>query len=1345
MNIVDISKKRLVELGLDKDVRYQKRLKWELDEIKAREKDSYFMDLYVRQVKYAVNQNNLLICWLLGITPDHDIDKEPKCEYGEFPDIDTDFLPIVRNYIKEIWAPKEFGSEYVCNISNYTTFGIKSALIDMARVHGESREQVQAITKNLDSKDDEGKALTWDSAMKLYPELKNYCELDDNHRRIADATKRLLHRNRGTGIHAGGLIIANAPLSDLVPLIKRKDSPQASSWVEGLHGQDLGPMGLVKFDLLVIANLLQLARCCEMVKVRHGLVGICNKPGEPDWTDVAAWRNDGKALAMANAADLKCIFQFDSDGMRGLVKAGGVDSFEDLVAYTALFRPGPLNSKMHERYIERKRGREKYTSHPLIKPILDKTYGVMTYQEQIMQILNVVGEIPLKDCELVRKAISKKKVEGFIKYKEAFILNGQKNLGCNEEEVSNLWDQIEAFAEYGFNKTIEENTIIPTPYGPKKIRNFKKGDKVYCVDKFGRRVETEVINLHDHGKMSVHTVTFDDGYEINCTLDHKFLTENGQVPLWKILVDDLSVLADKENVEIYAEEKNRRLESKMWVPVSNKEGKGTTSDKLFGLSEFVLQNRGMESSLWIDFQSQVFFKRTSAKLQAVSRTRMGRKNSQVPLWRRFPNYARNDNSFKELSKLQPDKKRKYQIEESEDKPFREPSKSIIYCCQENVSKTGSTSSTSSELKKMAGRKSRRIFENYEKGSKIFNTKIKNGAVVEERIGLGRCSNSVRQREKASGFSKTKHLDRSRWLLSFFYQRQSRFKLRSCARSHVKRRVHIKKSCNLVSFEHGMLCEQHRINENGMVDVVPSYAEITDTGNLVSRKIVRVCAVGQRQCYDLEVANPTHNFILPNGIVTSNSHAVAYTYISAWLLYLKAHYPHEFYAATLSCETLSEKIKEYKMEAKIHGVDMNRLDINKSKVNFDLQGDVIYFGLSNIKGLGEGPAKRIVDGQPYKNFEDFLIRFGTDANVLKPILGLRCFTDRDPVTLWKFSEHFKDCYKKIEGKKKRYQAAMIKYDIEFKELLPLEIRTLDELENGLDNPFDSEGWRDQYYKDEEIQVSKSVLCEKDSLGATERVVVENIEVEGTGLYLQRETIKYYHIGKVTKIWNLWKELKKIWQRRKKSIERYQNIEDDLPTLANFDASTWDIDEEMMKELRDPVLCEEKYYGFVWIHDLELSPDCKGNLTFANLNDNDSCGPVELRINKVVKTSSKKRKEFVYYQVFADDITGQHGRINVWPDDWEWWHKEFGWEEVDNEIKFTAGNLLRVRLQPPTGGFSTFTLESNQIGKWRNQKRYYNKGDDPRVFVMQKGQKKEEEFLTDEEAMEQFANCIMEQQQ
>lgn len=905
MTLKEICEKRLSDLGLQNDPKYIKRFKWEIEEIIAKEKEDYFLDLYNRKIKYPTNQNNLLICWILGIVDYYDISKDPNCIYGEMPDIDVDYLPQVRSYIKETWAPKYFGEDYVCNIGNYTTFGIKSALIDMARVHGESRDEVLTLTKNLETKDDEGKVLTWDSAMRLHPELKKYCE---DHPDIAKAAYKLLNRNRGMGVHAGGLIISRIPISDLVPLTKRKDAPQASAWVEGLHGQDLQPVGLIKFDLLVISNLLQIARCCDLIKRRHKIEGIFARPGESDWTDVNAWRSDPKALEMANRGDMKCIFQYDSEGIRKLVKDGGVDRFEDLVAYASLYRPGCLSMGMHDRYVERKRGREKFSIHPLMKPILEKTYGVMVYQEQIMKILHVVGNIPLKDCEIVRKAISKKKIELFIKYKEMFIINGQKNLQSSEQEVSKLWDQVEAFSEYGFNL---------------------------------------------------------------------------------------------------------------------------------------------------------------------------------------------------------------------------------------------------------------------------------------------------------------------------------------------------------------------------------------------------------------------------------SHACAYTYISMWLLCLKAHWPEEFYASILSCETLTDKIKEYKIEAKAHGVEMERININNSKINFDLQGNKIYYGFSNIKGIGEEPAKRIVENQPYSSFEDFLKKFGTDASVLKPLLGLRCFKERDPITLWRFAETYKDAFKKIEDKKKRFYTAMDRYEEEFKSLFPNDNRSLSDFSGT--NPFDDDYWK-KFDKDEVFEQIKEIVC-KDGTG-TPRLVVEEVPIDEDGSVIQREVTKYYKTKVVQRVHNAWKEVKKLWNRRLKAIEKFGLIEENtLPSLVGFESKR-KIDHKLGRELQDEVVCEEKFYGFAWVHDLERSPDYKGGYTFESAKNNrDFICPVELKIVKVIKNTSKKGT--VYHQLVCEDVTGQQNKINVWEDDYSLWGSEF-----------VAGNLFRIRLQPPSGGFNTFTIENNYVGKYRNKKRYHSREEDTRILVMRKGEitKSEEQFLSDEEVLSQFDDCI-----
>jgi DNA polymerase III alpha subunit len=433
---------------------HTKRLKWEIAEIKAQDEAAYFIDLHARGVKYPKNENNLLVAWLLGICDDYEIEKDPECNYGEFPDIDVDYLKVVRDYLKNEWALKEFDGQgfHTCSIGNYNTFGIKQGFIECAVTYGEDRHEINAITKQLKLKDDEGKGLTFDKALELYPELKAYSE---KYPHIARAVKKMLHRNKNMGKHAGGLIIADSPIDNLVPLVKNaKDGSISSAWVEGLHGQDLGPVGLIKFDMLVIADLERIAMINRIIKKRHGLQGVCAKPETPDWDwSDGSYRHDPKTLELANKADLLGIFQFDSDGIRKLVREGGVTNFRDIVAYSAIYRPGPLNMKMDKAYTERKHGREEYTVHQLLEKYLGYTYGVMCFQEQVMQMLHFAGNIPLKDTYAVVKAIAKKKVKGFAKYKEKFMKNAAVNLGLTEEQVVHLWGQIESFAEYGFNRS----------------------------------------------------------------------------------------------------------------------------------------------------------------------------------------------------------------------------------------------------------------------------------------------------------------------------------------------------------------------------------------------------------------------------------------------------------------------------------------------------------------------------------------------------------------------------------------------------------------------------------------------------------------------------------------------------------------------------------------------------------------------------------------------------------------------------------------------------------------------------------------------------------------------------
>ena len=435
-------------------VQYQKRLKLELEELDCQGGFDYYINLYNKECKLKKNIHNLLIVWALGLNDEFDIDKEFAYDMGECPDVDLDFPPLIKDHIKEKWVVKTFGRENVCSISTYGTSGIKQSLLDMARVHNLNHEEAQIITKQIKMKDEDGEEITWDKAVELYPEFKKYCE---THVDMSNAAKHMLNRHRSSGAHAGGLIISSKPLTDFVPLEVRKvtkDNPKGSivaAWTEGQESQDLQPVGLVKVDILSLIGLEQIGTATELIRQRHGITSISALPGKRNWSD-EAYLNDPAVIKMANAADLKGIFQFDSEGIRQLVKKGGVTTFDDLPIYNSLYRPGPMAMGMDDSFVKRKKGQELFEVHPVLKPILGKTLGVLVYQEQVMGCLHVVGDIPLNQCEKIRKAISKKKAEIFGKYKEMFIENGMKKLGKPKEYLIHLWDQIDAFSGYGFNK-----------------------------------------------------------------------------------------------------------------------------------------------------------------------------------------------------------------------------------------------------------------------------------------------------------------------------------------------------------------------------------------------------------------------------------------------------------------------------------------------------------------------------------------------------------------------------------------------------------------------------------------------------------------------------------------------------------------------------------------------------------------------------------------------------------------------------------------------------------------------------------------------------------------------------
>jgi hypothetical protein len=1235
--LVQICNRGFVARGMD-PADYEARLNDELREIDAQNEYGYFFEMHEKGHRWAGNENNLLIPYLLGAVGDYRPNDKPKYKYGEFPDIDTDYNPVVRDYLKNDWAPRYFGPEHVCSIGSYNSFGIKSALIDMARVHGKSRSEILELTTKLGLKDEDGKALTWDKALEEYPELRRYCEENPD---VAEAAKRLLHRNRGMGMHAGGLIVSSIRLDDLVPLVKGKDNAQVSAWVEGLHGQDLGPMGLVKFDLLVITNLVQISRAVAMVKRRHGLSSFCALPGMRDWSDTS-YLDDEKAIAMANRGDLKGIFQFDSEGIRSMVKMGGVTGFDDLVAYSSLYRPGPMAAKAHERYAMRKRGREAYDIHPLLRLVLEGTYGLMIYQEQCMQVLHLVGGIPLRDCEALRKAISKKDEKKFKSYKEKFIANGQVSLGWSAEELEELWRTVEAFSGYSFNKSVDQHTQVQAVGGARHIMDMKRGDRVYGVSENGETVEVEVVALHDHGVLDGYEVTFDDGHKVICTQDHKFLTPSGQMPLWRIQQTLSPVLCDpQDRGSDDADEEEGWLENTVRVDSRDWEDSGRTSVRVQGVPCV-----GMADECGLDRGTP-------------SEVREG-----------VPEVGGDDCPSTGVPSLRISEKREHSQADGQTRSREQDAGktgNLLGDCEENIRTSGDSGGTSratSQVARVQPGGIRQMYRSRLEESQAFE----DGSLVAGATGLGDGSNSLRLGAETGGPRGGRGLDRGGRILPFqrttIRQAEQAAGRGATAGCDVERGGGAAGDGDADPVQHGMFQVVERSDEGRVVPGTPGYAGIADAGRLVSRRVVRVVPVGKRQMYDLEIASPTHNYLLVNGAVTSNSHSCAYCYVSARLLYLKAHYPLEFFTAVLSCEGDTDKIKEYKVEAARHGVEVGPVTLNKSKAVFDIADGRIYYGFSNVKGIGPEVAARIVAGQPYAGFEDFLERFGTESNVVKPLLSLRVF-DGDPLRLWLYYEYYRDATKKLADRRKRFEASQQKLRDELRAIVG---EAGYKRFGGTLYGVELDDWKFQNEFPDEIDMRE----------AYEKLV----------------------------------KLQKKWKR---SVETNARKEEETvggpPPFAQWepDPGDWEVDAETDKLLCDREAGEKQYYGYLWTHPLEKSPDYKGGHTFEafrlEIDGNNLFAMMcEVQVKSAEVRKSKSGKT-TYLSLEVEDANSETARVNVWSEDM-----------ARFEPELQPGNLVKMRLQRPEPPYKTYTFESPP-----RHKRYLvprDKSHDHRLVVMRR---------------------------
>lgn len=428
------------------------RLDFELNVIKAMGYAGYFLIVQdfttaAREMGVAVGPGRgsaagSAIAYCLGITNidplQYDLlfERFLNPERVSMPDIDIDFDDRGRGRVID-YVVEKYGRENVCQIITFGTMGAKTAIRDVGRVLGIPLPEVNRIAKLIP----EGPKSSLDSTLDDVPEFKALLQSEDA------STRKLLHfarvlegSARHTGVHAAGVIIAPDEVSNYVPVQMQK-SNKADVITTQYDGKWVEEFGLLKMDFLGLKTLSILSQALELIRQRHGV--------EIDLDTLPL--DDTKTYELFQRGETVAIFQFESSGMREWLQKLKPTEFNDLIAMNALYRPGPM--ELIPLYINRKHGKESVEyPHPLLEDILKPTYGIPVYQEQVMQMAQVMGGYSLGGADLLRRAMGKKKADEMARHRETF-RSGAMEKGVTAAKADEVFDMMEKFAGYGFNKS----------------------------------------------------------------------------------------------------------------------------------------------------------------------------------------------------------------------------------------------------------------------------------------------------------------------------------------------------------------------------------------------------------------------------------------------------------------------------------------------------------------------------------------------------------------------------------------------------------------------------------------------------------------------------------------------------------------------------------------------------------------------------------------------------------------------------------------------------------------------------------------------------------------------------
>ncbi len=878
-------------------------------------------------------------------------------ERVSMPDVDVDFCFERRGEVIE-YVRQKYGKDSVGQIVTFGTMKSRAAVKDVGRTLGFSPAETDALAKLIPNAPNN--ALTVAEAVTQVPEVKELYR-DERYRQLLDFAIKLEGLSRHTGVHAAGVVIAPGPLDEFVPICTQASKGSGGDGDERVIVTQydmtaLEQAGMLKMDFLGLTTLTVITDTIKSIKERTGVEVTLEERGF----------TDEKTYQVLRAGRTGGVFQFESPLATDVLKRMRCDRFDDLVASNALLRPGPLDAGMHNVYIRRKRGEEPTVyALPELEPILSNTYGVITYQEQVMRIAQVLAGISLAEADVLRKAVGKKDAE-LIKKELGKFSEKAIAKGYDPTIIEELAGQIETFGRYGFNKCLVGDTEIYDAATGQLVRIadvYEQRARLHsvatCTVDTLRVGEGRVVDVMDNGIKPVFRVRTESGREITATGNHPFLMVDGWRNLEEIVVG--------EHVAV------PRV-----LPASGPRAEWPAHE-VIALGHLLAEgNLGHPTGVYYynqDEASVADFIAAAECFANVKCTRTTHKNTASVYTGRVDRKRENGifewaRALGLLGKIATNK-------EVPSAAFGLSNEQIglllgrMWDGDGHVNPSDRNTYYATSSKRLAQQvqhlllrlgilgRIREVSFAYAGGPRVgyqvFVTGVENLRPFARWVGVHLVAPAKLEAMRAMPLEAlhgpSKDLVPVGPVRALARAAKSRTgetwgEIESGADVSARDLYPVGTNPAKIGFTRGVVNRLARYFGDTELQRLGSNDVLWD-------RVVSIEPAGEQQTYDLEIAE-THNFVA-NDIIVHNSHSVAYSVVAYHTAFLKTHHPAEFMAALLSSNIgKTEEVIKYIAEARDMGLEVLAPDVNESGWRFTVIADQrIRFGLGAIRNVGRG--------------------------------------------------------------------------------------------------------------------------------------------------------------------------------------------------------------------------------------------------------------------------------------------------------------------------------------------------------------------------------------------------------